>query len=155
MGRSTPWMRRRVKMAAARTAPLFPAETAPAALPSRTSSCATVMLLRFLARTASTGCSSMPITSSAWTISRSSPCVSCLASSCWMVEWGPTGSTLAPKLACRLHGAKHHLAQAEIATHRVEGGDGARRRLHWSCLGSPAALSPPRCSSGRIIAAAR
>ena len=48
-------------------APVWPAVTTASALPSRTSSVATTIELRFLRTSAFAGCSSMPISSGAWT----------------------------------------------------------------------------------------
>src|SRR5712691_4047421 len=101
-GRSTPWMRLRAKSEAAIIAPLLPAETAPTADPSFTNS--TVRTIEvFLFRTAFAGlCSSMGITSPVCTTGKSSPCVSCLASSAAIVSSRPTRYTPNPysRAAC-------------------------------------------------------
>ena len=68
-GLATPRIRPTVSRAAARVAPLLPAETAAWARPSATSRVATTTLASRLERTAWAGCSSMPITEPAGTIS--------------------------------------------------------------------------------------
>ena len=68
-GRFTPAMRPRLRMALVATAPELPADTNASARPSFTSRIATLIEQSFFFLIASTGLSSIPATSGAWTIS--------------------------------------------------------------------------------------
>ena len=79
------------------------------------------MQLRRFARTASAGCSPISIISSVWTISMSSPSVSCLASSRLNELFFADEQDANTIFARRLHGAKHDLRRRVVAAHRVDG----------------------------------
>ena len=69
-GRSMPGSVPRISLPAAIPAPVWPAVTTASASPALTSSVATTIELRFLRTRARAGCSSIPISSGAWTIAR-------------------------------------------------------------------------------------
>jgi hypothetical protein len=95
-GRSTPGIRRRVKSAAAITAPLLPALTKPFARPSSTIWIPRTIDEAFFTRTACAGCSSIAITSGASSIVAHLPAPE-LASAASTRSFCPTKMTSTPR----------------------------------------------------------